>query len=95
MSKDKMIKINNTDYEVIKDYKDAIDIPLITEMYTEYFEGYDYLFGDWSYGKLRLKGFCDKNNKLNNKINSYETIDDYIKNYCSYECKYFILKKVS
>lgn len=93
MSKEKQIKINDITYEVVKDYKDAIDISLITEMYTDYFEGYDYLFGDWSYGKLRLKGFCDKDNKLRNKINSYDTIDDYIKNYCAYECSYFILKK--
>ena len=95
MSKEKKIKINDIEYEVVKDYKDAIDTSVITEMYTDYFEAYDYLFGDWSYGKLRLKGFCDKGNKLKNDINSYDKIDDYIKTYCAYECSYFILKKVS
>lgn len=95
MSKEKKIKINDVDYEIVKDYKDAVDVALINEMFTDYFESYDYLLGDWSYGKLRLKGFCDKNNSLKNKINSYENIDDYIKNYCSYECKYFIIKKIS
>lgn len=95
MGKAKNIVINNIDYEVIKNYKDALDTSLVNEMFTEYFEAYDYVLGDWSYGKIRLKGFCDKNNSKKNNINSYENIDDYIKKYCSYECKYFILKKIS
>ena len=52
-----------------------------------------YILGDWSYGHLRLKGFCDKDNKLKNQINDYETIQDYIKKYCAYECRYFIIRK--
>ena len=44
----KKIKINDKEFEVIKDYKDAIEI---------------------------------------------EKIEEYIKKYCAYECKYFILKK--
>ena len=60
---------------------------------TDYFDGYDYIFGDWSYGKLRLKGFMEE--KKSNKINNIKFIDDYIKKYCSYECKYFLLKKVN
>ena len=87
------IKINEKEYEVIKDYKDALEIEKIEELCTEYFDNYDYILGDWAYGKLRLKGFCDKSNKQNNKINTYDIIDDYIKKYCAYECKYFILKK--
>jgi len=27
------------------------------------------------------------------KINDKENIKEYLKNYCAYECKYFILKK--
>ena len=26
-------------------------------------------------------------------INRYDEIEEYIKNYCAYECRYFILKK--
>ena len=75
----KKIKINEKEFEVIKDYKDAIEIEKIEELYTDYFENYDYILGDWAYGKLRLKGFCDKTNKQNNKINSYDLIEEYIK----------------
>jgi len=89
----KKIKLEDKEYELIKQYKDGFDLETLQEKYTEYFEGYDYILGDWAYGKLRLKGFCDKDNPLCNKINDYETIDTYIKENCAYECKYFIIKK--
>ena len=49
--------------------------------------------GDWAYSKLRLKGFNEKTNEKYSKVNDYERIDEYIKNHCAYECRYFILKK--
>ena len=87
-------KIENNDYELIKNYKNAFDYETIKEKYTEYFEDYDYILGDWSYGKLRLKGFCDKTNPKFKDINDIEKAEEYIKINGSYDCKYFILKKV-
>ena len=92
----KKIKINNNNYEVIKEYKDGFELDAILEKCneTDYFDDYDYIFGDWAYGKLRLKGLYDKNNSKCNENNSYENIEDYIKKYCAYECRYFIIKKI-
>ena len=90
----KKIKLEDKEYELVKEYKDGLDVETLTEKYTEYFEEYDYILGDWAYGKLRLKGFCEKSNPLYNGINDYEIIDKYIKENCAYECKYFIIKKI-
>ena len=89
--------INNIEYEVIENLGDCFDQALIQEKLTDvdYFDNYDYILGDFSYDKLRLKGFYEKNNKNANSINNYEKINDYISNYCSYGCKYFILKKIA
>ncbi len=87
------IKINNHNYEVVKNEKDAIDVELLQEKVTDYYDEFDYIFGDWAYGKLRLKGFNDKGNKNLKPINDYRNIDSYIKNYCAYGCRHFILKK--
>lgn len=89
------IEINNYKYELIKNYKNGFDLEATIDKIkeTDYFDDYDYIFGDWAYGKLRLKGLCDKSNSKYNDMNAYDKIDDYIKNYCAYECRHFILKR--
>ena len=91
----KQVTINEQNYELIKDYKNGFEQNEVELKLTDYFDNYDYILGDWSYGKLRLKGFCNKNNKIFKPINDIEKVDDYIKDNCAYECRYFILKKVS
>ena len=60
---------------------------------TDYFNNFDYIVGDWSYSKLRLKGFYESNNKNVKDINNINNLDNYLNNYCAYGCKYFVLKK--
>lgn len=91
----KKYTINEKEYELIKDYRDGFDLAEVTEKLTEYFDDYDYILGDWAYSKLRLKGFCDQDNKNFKEINDYSLIEEYIKDNCAYNCKYFILKKIS
>lgn len=89
------IEINNNNYELVKNYKNGFESEAILDKVsqTDYFDNYDYIFGDWSYGKLRLKGLYDKNNPNCNNSNCFNKIDDYIKKYCAYECRYFVIKK--
>lgn len=89
------IKLENTEWELTEEYKEGFEEEALKERYTDYFEPYDYIIGDWSYGKLRLKGFCKKENKLLNNINDFTKIDKYIKDNCAFDCKYFVLEKQS
>ncbi|MEG0021493.1 MAG: YutD-like domain-containing protein [Bacilli bacterium] len=91
----KKININNVEYELIEDFKNGFDQKEAEKLITDYYEEYDYILGDWSYGKLRLKGFCINTNQRFNQSNNFKNVKDYIKNYCAYECKYFIIKKES
>ena len=70
------IENNGFKYELEKNYRDAFDKEAFLERVTEYFDDYDYIFGDWAYGKLRLKGFYDSKNKNVNKINNINILDD-------------------
>ena len=88
------ITINNIDYELIENYKNAFKIDEINEKCTDYFNNYDYIIGDYAYEKLRLKGFYDKDNKKCKPLNNIENKDEYLKKECAYECRYFILKKI-
>ena len=89
----KKIKINEIEYVLEKNYKDAFILEDTCNLCTDYFEVFDYIFGDYSYSKLRLKGFYDSTNKKAKDINDIKYLDDYIKNYCSFDCKYFLLRK--
>ena len=89
----KKIELNSIEYSLEKNYKDGFVLEDVVDLCTDYFVPYDYIFGDYSYSKLRLKGFYDTNNKKAKEFNDIKGLEDYIKNYCSYDCKYFLLKK--
>lgn len=88
------VVINEITYKVVKNYREGFVEEEVVNRMTDYFEAYDYVFGDWAYGKLRLKGFYNKNNKKVNKINNIENLEKYIKENCAYDCKHFLLEKV-
>ena len=90
----KKVVINGVEYEVVKNEQDCLDTSILEEKITDYFDPYDYIFGDYAYEKVRLKGFYELSNKSANKINDIKNLDEYIKNYCSYGAKYFLLKKI-
>ncbi len=90
----KSITINEIEYEVVKDVNDAIDKELLAEKITEYFDDYDYIVGDWAYGKVRLKGFYDSKNKKCKPLNDIAGVEKYIENNCAYGCKWFQLKRI-
>lgn len=91
----KKIVVNNQTYELIKNYRDGFHEEEFLERATDYFNDYDYIVGDIAYGKLRLKGFYDANNKKVKKINNYNDLEQYLKNNCAVDCRYFVVKKVS
>lgn len=87
-----MYTLLNNNYKLIKG-KENFNFEEIETIFTDYFIDYDYIFGDYSYGKVRLKGFYDNNNKKVKKINNIKDLDKYIKEYCSPGSKTFLLKK--
>ena len=89
----KKINIEDREYELIKNYNTGFDEELFKEKVTDYFYDYDYIVGDFSYDKLRLKGFYDEKNKNVTKTNNIKDLDKYIEEYCSYNARHFVLKK--
>ena len=90
----KILVLNDREYELITNYKDAFNKEDFISKFTDYFYDYDYVVGDIAYGKLRLKGFYDPTNKRVNKINNFENFDNDLKKNCANDCKYFVLKKI-
>ena len=61
-----IVVIDDKKYEVMENVKDALNIEDLEGKITEYYDGFDYILGDYAYGKVRLKGFNDKENKKSN-----------------------------
>lgn len=89
----KDIKIDDNCYEIIENYKEGYNEEEFIKKCTDYFYEYDYIIGDWAYGKLRLKGFFDKSNKKCKDINDFSNKDKYLNENCAYGCSYFVAKR--
>ena len=88
----KMIELLGEKYELIRD-DDCFQLEEVKEKITDYFLPYDYICGDYAYNKVRLKGFYDSNHKNAKERNDIKNLDHYIKDYCVYGSKIFLLKK--
>ncbi len=89
------IVVGNLTYQLLENGKDGYDDAIFQEKWTEYFEPFDFIFGDWSYGKLRLKGFYKTTHSDVKAYNDIKNYKDYLKNECAYGCRYFLLEKQS
>ena len=87
------IKLEGIDYEIITDYKNGYNKDELNNKYTDFFKEYDYIVGDWAYGKLRLKGFFDESNKNCKEFNNFKNLDKYLKENCAFDCAYFVAKR--
>ena len=90
----KQIELLENKYELIKNDRDCFNIEEVKEKVTDYFIDYDYIFGDYAYEKVRLKGYYESTNKKAKEINDIKNLDNYIENYCSYGARTFLLKKI-
>lgn len=89
----KEIKLDEKKYLILENKNECLNLEELQEKYTDYFYDFDYILGDYAYNKLRLKGFCQKNNPRFNQINDINTKDNYLKELCAYNCNYFLIKK--
>ena len=89
----KEIKLDEKKYLILENKNECLNLEELQEKYTDYFYDFDYILGDYAYNKLRLKGFCQKNNPRFNQINDINTKDNYLKELCAYYCNYFLIKK--
>lgn len=87
------IIVDNIEYEIIKNYKNGYNKDEFIKRYTDYFYDFDYVVGDWAYGKLRLKGFYNPKNKKCKGLNNFDNLDDYLKDNCAFDCSYFVAKR--
>ena len=70
----KKIEIHGVSYELVRNVGNCFSKEDVVEKITDYFDDYDYIFGDYAYEKVRLKGYYETTNKKAKKINDIANI---------------------
>lgn len=79
-------------FKILKNYREAFDKELFEAKYfSEIYDRFDYIVGDISSEKLRLKGFT----KQKNDPKFYRNIPIYLAESCNMNTAYFILERVN
>ena len=76
---------------LIKDYKDAFDVTIFNQRFSEILTKYDYIVGDWGNDQLRLRGFY-KDERHEAHEWKISRLQDYLLEYCNFGCGYFVLE---
>ena len=61
------------------------------QRFSEVLTKFDYIVGDWSNEQLRLRGFY-KDDRTEENLEKISRLQDYLLEYCSYGCAYFVLE---
>lgn len=91
----KTVVINEEQYELVKEFREGFEPDELESKLTDYFTDFDYVVGDWAYGKLRLKGFYESKNRKAKPMNDIKFLDKYLDENCAKNCRYFVIKKLN
>ena len=78
-------------FSLVENIKDAFDVTAFNQRFSEVLTKFDYIVGDWSNEQLRLRGFY-KDDRTEEKLEKISRLQDYLLEYCSYGCAYFVLE---
>ena len=85
-----LVQADRFQFELQKNVKDAFDVTVFSQRFSEVLTKFDYIVGDWSNEQLRLKGFYNNDRTVDESLKIHY-LDDYLLEYCSFGCSYFVL----
>lgn len=86
--------IDGAEYEIIQDFREALDLEGLENRYSSLFEKYDYIVGDLSRDSLRLRGFYTDHQKKVPVDMRISYLEDYLAEFCNFGCPYFVLERL-
>lgn len=82
--------INDHKYELGTDHTDGFDFDEFVRRYNPALSQYDYIVGDWGYGKLRLRGFFN-DDRTETSGPFISALNDYILEDVNFGAAYFVV----
>lgn len=90
-----IVQVNDHYFELIDNYRDALNQEQFEARYSEVLDKYPVIVGDIGYEQLRLKGFYEDRNKKADIARRFSSIQDYLLEYCNFGCPYFVLRRLT
>ena len=94
LGEDGVILIDQREYRLVENYRDAFDLVKMNERYSDILNRYDYIVGDIGFEQLRLKGFFGDHQHKMPMDTRIGALQDYLYEYCNFGCAYFVLELV-
>ncbi|MEY2374403.1 YutD family protein [Lentilactobacillus buchneri] len=82
--------INDHKYELDTNHTDGFDFDEFVRRYNPAFSQYDYIVGDWGYGKLRLRGFFN-DDRTETSGPFISALNDWILEDVNFGAAYFVV----
>lgn len=89
-----MILVQGRIFELVYEVRKGWQPEAMKERYSEVLDRYDYVVGDWGFHQLRLKGFYAPKHRMAIGMNRFETIEDYLYEFCTIGCSFFVLRRM-
>lgn len=86
-----MFTFDGKSFELVKEHRECFNEEQFKERYTDILDKYDVIVGDISSEILRLRGFSSKSQQDTRHVSK---IPDYLNESCSFNCAYFILRRI-
>lgn len=86
--------IDDCAYRVVTNYRDAFNVELLGERYSDVLNRYEYIVGDMGFEQLRLRGFFSDDHQNMPAEQRIGSLEDYLYEYCNFGCPYFVLERM-
>ncbi len=81
-------------FHLVQNFREGFDAEKFEQRFSELFDKYDYIVGDWGFEQLRLKGFFSTSRKKMDAATKIDHLEDYLNEYCNYGAPYFVLRRI-
>lgn len=88
---DNQVRSEGIELELVDNDKEGFKLENFQQRFSDILLKYDYILGDWSSDELRLRGFY-KDERVVKNDSKIGRLDDYLKEYCNFDCAYFLLE---
>lgn len=88
------ILIDSCAYRIVTNYREAFNIELLSERYSDVLNRYEYIVGDMGFEQLRLRGFFSEEHMNMPAEQRISNLADYLYEYCNFGCPYFVLERM-